>query len=307
MKISEEDLGHLGLAVGDQSIPSTKTFSDGAQYRFEVPSTEGPKAFRAVIEEADRLKLAVHRVSQGSGIQMLSDDDIREMARIGADRQIEVNLFVTPRANFDIGGLWAAPVGRAIQWQVRGADQIRFCLDDIHRAVDLGIRSVLLADFGLIQIVGELRRANKLPKNLVIKSSALMAPSNAASVRLLEQLGADTINVATDLSVAQLSSIRQAATSPLDIYVGAPDGLGGFVRHHETPDMIRYAAPIYIKLGLRNAPDIYPMGLHLEPTGLALSRERVRRSRLVYDLIQREFPEAVMSSQGARDHGIPQR
>ena len=28
--------------------------------------------------------------------------------------------------------------------------------------------------------------------------------------------------------------------------------------------MIRAAAPVYVKLGLRNAPNIYPAGLHLE-------------------------------------------
>jgi len=306
MKISEQNLADLSLPASDQIQTSAKAFGDGGQYRFEIPSTEGPKAFRAVLDEADRLKQTVHRVSQGSGIQMLSDAEIREMAKIGADRQIEVNLFVTPRASFETGGLWAAPAGRAIQWQNRGSDQLRFCLDDVHRASDLGIRSVLLADFGLIQMVGELRRAGKLPKNLIVKSSALMAPANPASVRLLEQIGADTINVATDLSIAQLSTIRQATSAPLDIYVEAPDGLGGFVRHHETPDMIRYAAPIYVKLGLRNSPDVYPAGLHLETTALNLSRERVRRSRLVYDLILREFPEAMMSSPGKQEIGIPE-
>ncbi len=295
MTSSIRALERLHLPAQDTLTLSAKRFPDGGQYRFEIPSTEGPKALRTVIDEASRLKLPVHRISQGSGIQMLSDDEIRDMAKLGADHRIEVCLFVTPRANFDTGGLWAAPSGRVIQWQNRGADSLRFCLDDIHRAVELGIRSVLLADFGLIQVVGELRRQGQLPADLIIKSSALMAPANPASTRLLEQLGANTINVATDLSVAQLSSVRQVVDAPLDIYVEAPDGLGGFVRHHETPDMIRYAAPIYVKLGLRNAPDIYPVGAHLEATALALTRERVRRSRLVYDLIQREYPEAILS------------
>ena len=133
-----------------------------------------------------------------------------------------------------------------------------------------------------------------------------MAPANPASVRLLQRIGANTINVSSDLSVAQLSAIRQAIDVPLDMYVESPDGLGGFVRHHETPAMIRYASPIYVKLGLRNSPDIYPYGQHLEATALALSRERVRRSKLVYDLIRREYPEAVISPVGPADLGIPE-
>ena len=50
------------------------------------------------------------------------------------------------------------------------------------------------------------------------------------------------------------------------MYVEAPDNIGGFVRHYETPELIRVAAPIYVKMGLRNHPDIYPSGTHLEST-----------------------------------------
>jgi len=157
MKSSEDALRKLNLPVVDANIPSSKTFKDGAQYRIEIPSTEGPLAFRTVLAEADKLNCPVHRISQGSGIQMLSDDEIREMAKIGADRNVEVCLFTTPRAGFDIGGAWNAPAGKFIQWQVRGADQLRYSLDDIFRAVDLGIRSVLIADIGLIKVIKDLR------------------------------------------------------------------------------------------------------------------------------------------------------
>lgn len=307
MKSSEDALRKLNLPLVDAATASTSTFKDGAQFRIEIPSTEGPTAFRAVLEEADKLECPVHRISQGSGIQMLSDSEISEMAHIGADRNIEVCLFTTPRAGFDIGGAWNAPVGKFIQWQVRGADQLRYSLDDIFRAVDLGIRSVLLADVGLIKMVNDLRKSGDLPSDLIIKSSAVIMPANPASAKLMEDLGSDTVNVSTDLSVAQLSAIRQVVTAPLDIYIEAPDGIGGFVRHFETPDMIRFAAPIYVKLGLRNSPDIYPVGKHIEGTALNLSRERVRRSKLVYDLIQREMPTAILSKTGVNhvDLGVP--
>ena len=63
---------------------------------------------------------------------------------------------------------------------------------------------------------------------------------------------------------------------PLDIYVEVPDNVGGFVRLHEIPEIVRVAAPVYLKFGLRNAPDVYPAGTHLEATTVALTRERVR-------------------------------
>ena len=308
MQRSIDALRSLALPAVDSAQTSARRFSDGAEFRIEIPSVEGPKVLAAVLETADAMGCPVHRISQGSGIQMLSDADIREMARIGAERQIEVCLFVMPRANFDIGGQWSAPAGKMIQWQNRGAEQLRHCLDEIFRACDLGIRSVLLADFGLIQVVSDLRKTGQLPKSLIIKSSAVMAPANPASCALLEKIGANTINVATDLTVAQLAAIRQCVTVPIDIYVESPDGLGGFVRHHETPEMIHCTAPMYVKLGLRNSPDIYPCGIHLEATAIALGRERVRRSKLVFDLIAREYPGAKMSVVGQRqpDLAVPE-
>ena len=41
-------------------------------------------------------------------------------------------------------------------------------------------------------------------------------------------------------------------------HVEAPDNIGGFIRHYEVPEFIRVGAPLYVKLGLRNAPDTYP-------------------------------------------------
>jgi hypothetical protein len=112
---------------------------------------------------------------------------------------------------------------------------------------------------------------------------------------LLEDLGATTINVPSDLTLPQLAAIRAAIDAPIDFYVEAPDNLGGFIRHYEVPEFIRVAAPLYVKLGLRNAPDIYPAGSHVSDLVDRLSRERVRRAELVLGMIRRYYPEASMS------------
>ena len=74
---------------------------------------------------------------------------------------------------------------------------------------------------------------------------------------------------------------------------------------HEIPQLIRIAAPVYVKFGLRNAPDIYPSGTHLETTAVALSRERVRRARLGLELLERSGYEAARSELGAADLAVP--
>src|SRR5262249_60400600 len=95
------------------------------------------------------------------------------------------------------------------------------------------------------------------------------------------------INLPTDLTLAQIAAIRAVVDVPLDVYVEAPDNVGGFIRHHEIPELIRVAAPGYIKFGLRNAPDVYPAGSHLAATTGAPSRARVRRARLGLQLLER--------------------
>ena len=82
-------------------------------------------------------------------------------------------------------------------------------------------------------------------------------------------------------------------TAAIDLYVESPDGVGGFVRHHEAPEFVRVAAPVYLKFGLRNAPNIYPVGTHLATVAAHLGRERVRRAELVLRLLAELAPELV--------------
>ena len=301
-------LNSLGLPVGDAyDLPdSHKRFPDGAQYRIEIPSVEGPEALRTVIEEAECYNLSIQRVSQGSGIMMLTDTEIRQMAELGQAAKMEVSLFVGPRAAWDTGAQITAAAGKNLGARLRGMDQIIYAVEDIRRACQLGIRSVLVADEGLLWLVTEMKKSGELPGNLVTKISVQMGAANPISVRWMEQLGAGTYNVPTDLSLPQLAALRQAADLPFDIYVEVPDDFGGFVRHYEIPEMVRTAAPVYIKLGLRNAPNIYPSGAHLQATAISLTKERLHRAKIAMDLLQRYYPEATTSPAGAADLGIPE-
>ena len=164
---------------------------------------------------------------------------------------------------------------------------------------------MLIADVGVLSVFGEARSAGLLPPDMQAKVSVMLPAANPAAARVLERLGANTINLPTDLSLAQIAAIRAAVDVPLDVYVEAPDNLGGFVRLHEIPELIRVAAPVYVKFGLRNAPDVYPAGTHLEATTVALSRERVRRARLGMELLARSGYEPTTSELGAEGLAVP--
>ena len=290
-------LQKLGIPSADP-IPapsSSLRFADGGEYRIEIPSTEGARCLAAVIAECGARNVPLHRVSQGSGIMLMTDAEILEFLGMGRDAGIEVNLFIGPRATFDTGAQAFSPAGKALGLSARGADQLRFALEDLQRGVELGLRSVLVSDIGVLQAIGKMKLSGDLPSDLIIKTSVMMAPANPLSARILEDLGATTINIPSDLSIPQIAAIRQAIHAPIDFYVEAPDNIGGFIRYFEIPELIRVAAPIYLKFGLRNSPDVYPAGSHIENTVIALSKERVRRASIAMETIARYCPEAVMS------------
>ncbi len=307
MASTRELLRSLGLPPGDlHALPdSTKRFPDGAQYRIEIPSTEGPRCLEAVLEEAERLSVRVHRVSQGSGVFLHTDDELDEMARLGAAAPVEVSLFTRPNAGWGTSAMARSPAGAIVAAAAHGQEQLVACLDDARRAAEHGFRSVLVADVGVLSTFTALKRAGVLPQDMQAKVSVMLPAANPAAARVLEQLGASTINVPTDLSLAQIAAIRAAVDCPLDVYVEAPDTVGGFVRVHELPELIRVAAPVYVKFGLRNAPDVYPAGTHLEQTTVALSRERVRLARLGLDLLARSGYEPAVSELGAAGLALP--
>jgi hypothetical protein len=76
--------GH-GLTVEPAAPASQVRFPDGAHFRIEIPSCEGPDVLRAIVGEASAREVTVNRVSQGSGAMLQSEAELAEMARIAAD------------------------------------------------------------------------------------------------------------------------------------------------------------------------------------------------------------------------------
>jgi Peptidase family U32 len=290
-------LGRLGLAERDPGeLPtSAARFPDQGQWRVEIPSVEGPASFRAVLEEAERLQVPVHRISQGSGIMMQTGAELDEMIELGQSHGVEVALFVGPRASWDTGVQVTTSSGRVAAGSLRGTEQLVYGIEDVRRACERGLRWVLVADLGLLWVLGRLRESGDLPPDLRLKVSISLPVANPATARHLEDLGADSLNLPVDLSLSQIAGIRAAVSVPLDLYVEAADDFGGTVRHYETAELVRVAAPVHLKFTVRNAPGIYPSGGHLQPLVISSARERVRRAALSLELLSRYYPDAVPS------------
>ncbi|GAA1000316.1 hypothetical protein GCM10009555_103060 [Acrocarpospora macrocephala] len=295
------------LALASRRLPDSPIrFDDGGEYRIEIPSVESTEAFRIVIQECERQGVPLHRISQGSGITVLTDDTLREYVAIGADHNVEVCLFIGPRAAWDGNAASALTAdGGIFGARHIGVAALRAAWEDVERAVDSGLRSLLVADEGLIALIGQAQAAGDLPSDLIVKASALMGIANPLGARALEQAGAHSLNIASDTTLGDLAAYRQLTRGALDMYIEGQDGLGGFMRYHDLPEIVRIGAPVHLKFGLRNAPAFYPAGEHLAAVVASSAKARVARARAGLEHLWRGRPDAAPSAVDGKRDGVP--
>lgn len=288
---TREFLKKIGLPEGDlYTLPdSEKRFEDGGQYRLEVPGIQGPGTMRALLESLDEYGVFIHRVTQTKGIMMLMDEEIQEMVDLAKKWSVELVLAIGPRATLDTSASVHTPEGQRMGYRLRGQEQIVRAAEDVKRAARLGCRSFLVYDEGCLWLLNEMRKAGEIPADCKFKVSAHMGHGNPCSAKLLESIGADSINPVRDIQLQMLSAMRAAVDVPIDIHTENPASSGGFIRHYEVPEMIRIAAPIYLKTGGSVAKT------HSWETSKEDAKKRAKQIMLVKRVIKEYYPEAVMS------------
>lgn len=266
---------------------SLRTYGDGGHYRIEVPSIEGPKVFEALLKESKNLGVTLNRISQGSGGMLLLKSEIKEMVRLAAAERIEICLFVGPRAGFDVGLLAHTGSKFAGYSSIRGNDQINAAIADVDRALEFGVRGFLIGDLGLLRVFRERQARGIWPKNIHWKVSAYIPASNPPMVKLLEELGASSVNIPSDLSCSQINEIRANVEIPLDIYVETMDASGGTIRIVEMHQLIKAGAPLCVKFGLANAKTLYPAGAHTVEEAIKIAIAKARRAAIAKEWLER--------------------
>ncbi|MCM1119887.1 MAG: peptidase [bacterium] len=295
MRKTREFLQTIGLPSGDAyDLPtSEKRFSDGGQYRFEVPGIQGPKVMEALLEAMDQYGIVLHRVTQTKGIMMLTDNEIMEMVRLARQAETDLILAIGPRATTDTSASVNTPEGVRMGYRLRGQEQIVRAVEDVKRAAGFGCRSFLVYDEGCLWLLNEMRNAGEIPEDCHFKISAHMGHGNPCSAKVLEMLGANSVNPVRDIQLQMLAAMRQAIDIPIDIHTENPKSTGGFIRHYEVPEMIRVAAPIYLKTGGSVA------ATHSWDSTADDAKKRAKQVSLVKRVIDEYYPEAKQSPKGA--------
>ncbi len=295
-------LKNLGLPGGDcHDLPvSGKKFPDGADYRIEIPTVNSVAAFRHLVKVAKENGTRINRIDDTFGIVRYTQNEIREYAKIGNGEGIEVNFSVGPRATYDTSATRLSAEGVRIGYRIRGMDQMVRAIEDVFRALDLGIRGILVYDEGMLWVLNELRKQGKLPPKTKFKFSAHNGLSNPVAFKLMHSLGADTVNPVRDLSIAMMAAFRQVLYIPLDLHTDNPKGSGGFIRTYEAPEIVKVASPVYLKAG--NSA----LAGHGIKTTLPEAEQMALQASIVVEMVTRYYPEAVQSESGTADQSIPE-
>jgi hypothetical protein len=283
-------LAGMGLPTRDAyDLPtSSKTFADGAHFRTEeLPTTVDE--YERTYAIADKYGFTVNRISDVRGTMFDSDEELMKKLQLAREHGTEVVMGAGPGEHpFDISQ--QAEIHQIVEGKLRGLDNLRYAVDEMLRASELGCRGFLMYDEGLLLIALRMRADGVLPSDTKFKISANVSIANAAAVRFwFDRLGAqDEINPVRDLTLPMIAAMRQVTDHPLDIHVFHRTTVA---RTMEAAEIVRIAAPVYLK----NAR--FGQGVDLE--------QRMRQSVRVVDAIRRQRPEARQSTPGAKDLVVP--
>jgi hypothetical protein len=246
-----------------------------------------------LVDEMTKRRVPIHRViAAGDGTNLLTFQELKELAQLGHDSKIEVIVIPGPRASLDIGKHAHTEWGRFSGIRVRGIDEIGYFIEDIYRSLEAGIKGFLFYGEDTLWLLHQMRMKGDFPKDTVFKTSYTQGISNAVGAKLLQNLGADSINPVSDLTLPMLASIRSAVTITMDIVTIADKDLGSLNRFWEGPELARVSAPCYFKQEFAASHG-----------GV---REKVKYCEIMQELVTRRNPSLKLSSQGPSDLRIPQ-
>jgi hypothetical protein len=282
---------------------SGKSFPDGANFRTEIAGVERASTMEAMIKEADKRGIVIHRAIAAVGGSTYCDaQELKDMAQMANEAKIEIVMTVGHRKGWDVGAKeMATAEGKMQGFRLRGSDNIAFHIADIMRSIDAGFRGFLVYDEGVMFILNKMREEGLIPAETIFKFSVFGGYCNAAGAKVIESMGANSLNPISDVSRPILSSIRKAINIPLDVYTIVPNSFGGNFRAYEAPEIAKIASPCYLKYEPGTSEEDIYMPWVTEEWHENFIKQKVKIASIVLEIMDKHAPEMKTSPKGATD------
>jgi len=288
---------------GYDMVPSGKAFPDGANFRIEIAGIERATTMASMIKEAEKRNIVVHRAIAAVGGSTYCDfEELKDMAQMAKNAHIETIMTVGHRKGWDTGSKEASTrEGVAQGARHRGSDNISYHIADIMRSIEAGFRGFLVYDEGVLFILNKMREEGFIPPETIFKFSVFGGYGSAAGAKVIESMGANSMNPVSDISRPILASIRKAINIPLDVYTIVVNSFGGSFRAWEAPEIAKIASPVYFKFEPGTAEDEIYMPWVSEAWHEDFIKEKVKIASIVMEIMDKHAPELKTSAKGAKD------
>ena len=175
MKKIQNFMEEMGIPGRDgYELPtSAKSFPDGAHWRFEIAGIERASTMEAMIDEAKKRNVTVHRAIACVGGSTYCDfEELKDMAQMAREEKIEVIMTIGHRKAWDAGAKEMATSEGSMQgYRLRGSDNISYYIADMMRNIEAGFRGFLVYDEGALLIINKMREEGMIPKDTIFKFS----------------------------------------------------------------------------------------------------------------------------------------
>lgn len=281
----------IGLPTGDlMDLPtSQKKFNDNAQFRIEIPTVNSIEATEALFDESDKLGIIINRITETQGLFRYLENETQSWVQLCEKYGCEFVMSVGPRAVYDTGATAFTEQGKTIGYRLRGQEQLIRGIEDVKRGIEYGVKNFLIYDEGMLWTLNKMRQEKVIPAFIKFKISAHCGHGNAASFRLLESIGANSINPVRDLQLSMIAAMRQAVDIPIDCHTDNPVSSGGFMRIYEAPEIVRIASPVYLKTG--NSV----LTRHGQMTSSEEGKRMARQAAIIVEMVNRYLPAALQT------------
>jgi len=146
-----------------------------------------------------------------------------------------------------------------------------------------------------------MRKEGFIPKETVFKWSVYAGYCSAAGARVVESMGANSLNPTSDVSLPILASMRKAISIPLDVYIWPFDSMGGEFRAYEAAEIARVASPCYFKFEPGSTEENVYRPWISESWHQEFVRMKVRTISIVKEILERHAPQLKLSEKGPSD------
>jgi len=299
-----EKMGIPGRSLYD--LPTSgKTFPDGAHWRIEISGVERASTMEAMIKEANKRDVTIHRaITTVQGSTLVDFEELKAIAQMGRDEKIEVISVLGPRKAWDAGAKIVTDAA-LMEFRLRGSDNISYWLADMMRSMEAGFKAFLLTDEAVLTIVNQMREEEFIPKDLMFKWSAIGGCCSGALAKVIEKMGANSINPTADVSLPILAEMRKAINITIDVYMYITDSEGGAYRIYDAPEIARISSPCYFKIEPgTDFTEIYKPWVQ-ESWQAEFIREKVKEATIFQEIMERHAPQLKLSKKGPSDLVLP--